>query len=345
MGLEVKYNARERKGDIKPIPASRAFKEKELSRDVNIKIGREIVSLTNLDKVYWPDDSYTKGDLIRYYYEVSKYILPYLKDRPLILKRYPSGIHGPFFHQHDVDEAPDYVSTVALGVEDSGGGHTVNYIIGGNLPTLLYAANLGAIECHPWHSRTKNLDRPDWLVFDLDPGAGVDFKTICEAALCVREVLSRSGLYSYAKTSGSRGIHVYVPIKPVHSYEQVAIFAEQVATLVAHAMPKAATVERSLKKRRRGQIYVDHMQNARGKSVAAPYSVRPRAGATVSAPLDWREVERKEITSQDFTITNMARRLVKKGDLFKPVLNNKQSLSAALERMAALFKDAKDVDD
>ena len=161
----------------------------------------------------------------------------------------------------------------------------------------------------------------------------------------MREILSRSGLSSYAKTSGSRGIHVYVPLKPAYSYEQVAEFAEQVATLAAREMPEAATVERSLKKRRRGQIYVDHMQNARGKSIVAPYSVRPRAGATVSAPLDWREVERKEITPQDFTIRNMDRRLAKKGDLFKPVLNNKQSLSAALEKMDALFKKAKDVDD
>ena len=313
------------------MPASRAFKEKELSGDVNVKIGREVVSLTNLDKVYWPDDGYTKGDLIRYYYDVSEYILPYLKDRPLILKRYPSGIRGPFFHQHDVDEAPDYVRTIALEVEDSGGGHTVNYIVGNNLPALLYQANLGAIECHPWHSRTKNLDRPDWIVFDLDPGQGVGFEIICEAALCVKEVLNRFGLESYAKTSGSRGMHVYVPIKPVHSYEQVADFAEQAATLVAREMPEAATVERSLKKRKRGQIYVDHMQNARGKSVAAPYSVRPKPGATVSAPLDWDEIKRKKIGPKDFTIKNMLRRIERKGDLFKGVLSNRQTLPGALQ--------------
>lgn len=339
---EIKrYNPKDRKGDVKVMPASRAFKEKELTGDINISVGQQVISLTNLDKVYWPDEGYTKGDLIRYYYEISKHILPYLKDRPLILKRYPSGIKGPFFHQHDTDEAPGYARAIALEVKDNGGGHTVNYVVGGNLPTLLYLANLGAIECHPWHSRTKNLDRPDWLVFDLDPGKGVRFKTICEAAIRVREVLSRAGLNSYAKTSGSRGMHVYVPLKPAHSYEQVAEFAEQVATIVAGEMPDAATVERSLKKRRSGQIYVDHMQNARGKSVVAPYSVRPRAGATVSAPLDWHEVERKEITPQDFTIKNIAERLAKKGDLFKLVLNNKQSLSRAMENMDALIAKAK----
>lgn len=326
-----KYNEVDKRGGVKVTPASRAFKEKELSRDINIKIGREIVSLTNLDKVYWPDDGYKKGDLIRYYYEISKYILPYLKNRPLILKRYPSGINGPFFHQHDVDEAPDYVRTIALEVEDGGGGHIVHYIVGSNLPTLLYLANLGAIECHSWHSRTKNLDRPDWLVFDLDPGEGISFETICGAALCVREVLSRSGLSSYAKTSGSRGIHVYLPIKPVYSYEQVANFAEQVATLVTREMPEVTTIERALKNRKPGQIYVDHMQNARGKSVAAPYSVRPKAGATVSAPLDWSEVKRKKIEPKDFTIKNMLRRIERKGDLFKEVLSDQQTLPDALK--------------
>lgn len=318
----------DKKGFGKVAPAGLAFTEKELNGDIKVKVGRDIVSLTNLDKFYWPDDGYTKGDLLRYYYEVSKYILPYLKDRPLILKRYPSGIKGPSFHQHDVDEAPGYVRTLAVEVAD-GGGHTVHYIVGGNLPTLLYLANLGAIECHSWHSRAKNLDHPDWLVFDLDPGKRIGFETICEAALCVKEVLGRSGLRSYAKTSGSRGIHVYVPIKPVYGYEQAAKFAEQVARLVTKEMPEATTIERTLKKRERGQIYVDHLQNARGKSVAAPYSARPKAGATVSAPLDWGEVERKKIELKDFTIKNMLRRIERKGDLFKEVLSDRQALPEA----------------
>jgi bifunctional non-homologous end joining protein LigD len=252
--------------------------------DIRIKVGSEIIALSNLDKVYWPEDGYTKGDLLKYYYDVSKYILPYLKDRPLIMKRYPNGIEGKFFHQHDVNETPDYVRTTSLEVEE-GGGHTVDYIIGHNLSTLLYMANLGAIERHPWNSRTSELDLPDWLVLDLDPGEGIDYGTICDLALTVKDVLGRIGLKGYPKTSGSRGLHVYVPLKPVHSYEEVAAFAERVATLVANERPEIATVERSLKKRKKGQIYVDHMQNARGKSVVAPYSVRPRNGATVSARL------------------------------------------------------------
>lgn len=335
-----KYSTKTKSDDVKTLSASRAFKTDELIGDIRIKVGSEIIALSNLDKVYWPEDGYTKGDLLKYYYDVSKYILPYLKDRPLIMKRYPNGIEGKFFHQHDVNETPDYVRTTSLEVEE-GGGHTVDYIIGDNLSTLLYMANLGAIERHPWNSRTSELDLPDWLVLDLDPGEGIDYGTICDLALTVKDVLGRIGLKGYPKTSGSRGLHVYVPLKPVHSYEEVAAFAERVATLVANERPEIATVERSLKKRKKGQIYVDHMQNARGKSVVAPYSVRPRTGAPVSAPLEWREVERKQITPQDFSIKNMGARLAKKGNLFKPVLKCKQNLSVTIEKADNLFKESK----
>ncbi|MCA1557022.1 MAG: hypothetical protein LC731_00610, partial [Acidobacteria bacterium] len=208
-------------------------------------------------------------------------------------------------------------------------GHAVDYIIGDNLQTLLYMANLGAIERHPWHSRIEDLSHPDWFVFDLDP-SNVEFEEICEVALSTREILEKLSLTSYVKTSGSRGIHVYVPLKPVHTYEEVADFALRVAELVVEAHPDIATIERSLKKRQRRAIYVDHMQNARGKSVVAPYSVRPKPAAPVSAPLEWSEVERKKITIRDFNINNMMRRLEKKGDLFKSVLKSKQTLNKAL---------------
>jgi bifunctional non-homologous end joining protein LigD len=320
----------------KAVRAAHAFKAQELSGDLHVKVGRDVVALTNLAKVYWPDDGYTKGDLIRYYYEVAQYILPYLKDRPLIMKRYPNGIKGPYFHQHDVNDAPAYVRTATLDVEE---GHTVDYIIGDNLATLLYMANLGAIERHPWHSRVRNLARPDWFVFDLDPGKGVEFTTICELAVAVRDLLVEIGLTGYAKTSGSRGIHIYVPVKPVYSYTEIAAFAEQFATRVAQAHPEIATVERALKKRKRGQIYVDHMQNARGKSVVAPYSVRPRAGACVSAPLTWAEVERKRLTPQDFNIKNMLPRIAAQGDLFAPVLKKRQALDKARKELARLLTE------
>jgi len=315
----------------KAVPASRAFKTEELSGDVTVKVGQAAVALTHLDKVYWPGEGHTKGDLVKYYYEVAKYILPYLKDRPLIMKRYPNGIAGPFFHQHDVNEVPEYVHTATLDVE----GHTVDYIVGDNVATLLYMANMGAIERHPWHSRVRNLDRPDWFVFDLDP-QGVEWDVICDVAVTCKEILDSLGLESYAKTSGSRGIHVYVPIKPAYSYEQVADFAESVARLVEREHPDVATLERSLKKRKAARIYLDHMQNARGKSVVAPYSVRPKPGATVSAPVEWNEIKRKQVTIQDFNIETMMERLRRRGDIFKPVLANRQRLDGAIKKLDGL---------
>lgn len=326
------------KKDEKPLSPKQAFATHSLEGDFQIKIGRHVVSLTNTDKVYYPDTGFTKGDLIRYYYEVSEYILPYLKDRPMILKRYPNGIGSSFFHQHDIDEAPDYVRTIRLEAVE---GHEVDYAVCDNLQTLIYLSNIGAIERHPWHSRIKSLDKPDYFVFDLDPGKGVAFPTICEVAVEARDVLKRLGLASYAKTSGSRGIHIYVPIKPKYTYEQVANFAAQVALFISQEHPDAATVERALNKRRRGQIYVDHMQNARGKSVVAPYSARPKPGAPVSAPLEWGEVRRKKITPQDFTIKNILKRLERKGDLFREVLKNRQSLDEAMERAVELGREKK----
>jgi bifunctional non-homologous end joining protein LigD len=311
----------------KPVSARRVFSSPELKGNVEVKLGKSMVSLTHLDKLYYPQDGLTKGELIQYYYAISKYILPYLKDRPLIMKRYPNGIEEPFFHQHNVEEAPDYVRTVRLEVIE---GHRVDYIVCDNLPTLLYLSNIGAIERHPWLSRIRNINRPDYCVFDLDPADGVPFSRICEVALNAKAVLERLGLTAYAKTSGSRGLHLYVPIKPLYSYQEVADFAERVAKLIVKENPEAATVERSLVKRKPGQIYVDHLQNARGKSIVAPYSVRPRAQATVSAPLEWSEIKRKKITPEDFTIKNMLKRIESHGDLFGEVLKNRQKLEKAM---------------
>jgi bifunctional non-homologous end joining protein LigD len=323
--------------DVETIPAAKAFARKQLSGNVNVKIGGAVVALTNLDKIYWPDDGYTKGDLVRYYYEIARYLSPYLKGRPLIMKRYPSGIGGGSFHQHDVNEAPEFVATAEIDVEE---GHAVDYIVGGERATLVYMANLGAIERHPWHSRIENLDHPDWVVFDLDP-ENVEFTTVCEVALSTRDILAGLGLESYVKTSGSRGLHVYVPIKAAHDYGTAARFAELVAQLVVRENSSVATVERSLKKRQHARIYIDHMQNARGKSVVAPYSVRPRPGAPVSAPLSWDEVKRRKIRPQDFNIKNISARLARTGDLFKPVLASKQTLDEALLELESRFSRKK----
>jgi bifunctional non-homologous end joining protein LigD len=325
----IKTKAKARKGE-EIISLAGLLEMEKPAGDAQVSIDGYVVALTSLDRIYWPGQGYTKADLIRYYYETAEYILPYLKDRPLIMRRFPAGITGPSFHQHDVDTAPEYVRTVRVKVEEDGG-HFVDYAVCDNVPTHLYLANLGAIERHPWHSRAAKLDRPDWFIFDLDPGEKVAFKTICEIAVRLRQVIERFGLESYPKTSGSRGIHLYVPIKPEYPYEKVAGLAGKIAALTAGENPAAATVERSKSKRKAGQIYVDFMQNNRGKSVAAPYSVRPHPGATVSAPLEWKEVEKKKISTDDFTIKNMLARLKEKGDLFKPVLKNKQSLEKAFE--------------
>jgi len=200
----------------------------------------------------------------------------------------------------------------------------------------LYLANKGVIPLHPWHSRVKNLECPDWFVLDLDPG-DVEFPTVRKVALAAKEFLDELGLESYPKTSGSRGMHVYVPLAPKYMYGRIADFAERVAKQIVRRNPETTTTVRSLSSRKPNQIYVDHLQNALGKTIVAPYSVRERAAASVSAPLEWREV-RGNIVPGDFTIKTMPKRLKDKGDLFAEVLTNQQTLDQAEKRLAAMEK-------
>ncbi|HZS43617.1 MAG TPA: non-homologous end-joining DNA ligase [Blastocatellia bacterium] len=316
----------------KAISPSKAFGQKELTGNVTIKIASHDVSLTHLEKPYFPDDGITKGDLLKYYFDISKYIVPYLKDRPLILKRFPNGITKPFFFQHDLEDHADFVRTVAIDMEV---GHTVNYALCDDAAALLYLANLGTISQNPWLSRVGNLNKPDLVVWDLDP-SGDDFSVVCETALAVKNALDEIGLKSYPKTSGASGIHIYVPIKPDYEFDVIAEFAQNVAEVIANKNPGIATRERAPNKRK-GRVYVDHLQNARGKSVAAAYSVREKPGATVSAPLDWAEMQKKRIKIGDFTIKNMIRRIESKGDLFKDVLRTKQKLEGAIEAVKRII--------
>jgi bifunctional non-homologous end joining protein LigD len=311
------------------VPADKAFARRAQRGDQRVKAGRHTVELTSLDRVYWPDEGYTKADLLRYEWQMAEHKLPYLADRPLILKRYPNGIDSPSFFQHDVNDVPAFVRTVQL---ESETGRAIDYVVCANAACLLYLANMGAIAQNPWNSRVANLDRPDWLVFDLDPSDNVPFGDLCDLALGVKDVLDSLDLEACAKTSGSRGLHVYVPLRPVYPYATIAAFAERVAARVVAENPGPATLERSKKKRAARSIYVDHLQNARGKSVAGPYAVRARPGATVSAPLTWREVKR-HVDPHDYTIKTMPRRLARLGDLFAPVLAKKQSLERAQQRL------------
>jgi bifunctional non-homologous end joining protein LigD len=309
------------------VPVETAFRRKSLSGNLRVKVDRQIVTLTHVDRVYWPVDGYTKADLLRYYWKAAATILPYLKDRPLILTRNPNGIAAPGFFQHDVDadELPEFVQTLTAEAEN---GRMIDYVICSNPATLLYLANIGTIAQNPWNSRARSLDNPDWIVFDLDPGE-VDFRQVCDLALAVRDVLERLGLAAYAKTSGSRGMHLYVPLLPKYTYEQAAGFAARLAAQVVQGNPRLATLERSKRKRSKKLIYLDHLQNARGKTVASPYSVRARPGAMVSTPVTWAEV-RRGVDPAKFTIVTLPARLAKTGDLFAPVLQKKQSLEIAL---------------
>jgi bifunctional non-homologous end joining protein LigD len=328
----AKAGSKEKAGEV--FPAETLFAGKNLSGDVRVKAPGGVVSLTNLHKVYWPEDGYTKGDLLRYYYNIAPSVMPYLKDRPLILKRYPEGISGFSFHQHTVKDPPSFVKTFSRVNDDN---DTVVYAVCNNIASLLYVTNLGTISLHPWSARMTAPTKPDWIMFDLDPGQAT-FDQVREVARVVKELLDEIGLTGYPKTSGSKGIHVYVPIKNSYTHDQAVQFATLVAHLAAARHPDLIAVERIVKKRKKGTVYLDYLQNGFGKSLAAPYSVRARPGATVSAPLEWKEVFSSTLRPDKFTIKNIAARVEKNGDLFREVLANKQTLAKALAKVEALMK-------
>ena len=290
------------------------------------------VELTNLNKVFWPEDGYTKGDLIGYYDRVSPYILPHLLDRPLVFKRYPNGIHGEYFYQKDAhDYTPDWIRTEELWSPDVE--RHIRYFVGNDRDQLLYIANMGAITQNPWSSRLQFLDSPDYIIFDLDPVGEVPYPTIQQLAVELKAVLDELGLRAYPKTSGASGIHVHLPILENHfTYEQVRIFAEAVASILVARLPEIATIERVVRKRKKGTIYVDFLQNVRGKTVASVYSPRAETAAPVSTPLKWEELK-KPIDPKNYTITNVFERLDRFGDLFAPVLTDRQDISGFLKAL------------
>ena len=317
------------------IAAEEIFEQKDLRGDVCVSVDGVEVPLTNLDKIYWPDEGYTKGDLLRYYYKIRETIIPHLADRPLILRRFPNGINGDSFYQHNLEEAPDFIKRVKI-TED---GETINYAIINDTASLLYIANLGCIAQNPFNSRIESLDKPDWIVLDLDPEEA-PFDTVCEVAMAVKEVLDEANLLSYPKTSGSRGMHIYVPIEKIYSHEQAQNFGKIVASIVASRIPKIATIERVKKERTVAQVYVDYLQNAEGKTMASPYSVRAYPGATVSTPLTWEEVKAKPDKGQ-FNMLTVPDRVAEVGDLFHDVLTQHQKLTAAIECLETLVTKVK----
>jgi bifunctional non-homologous end joining protein LigD len=288
--------------------------------DLIVKVGREEVSVTSLDRIYWPDEKLTKFDLLTFYLKVADYIMPYLQDRPAILQRYPRGIKAPMFFQQDLDSAPEFIKTARLTNQE---GRQLDYGVYSTVGSLLHFVNLGTIEQHPWHSIVKRLDKPDWIAIDLDPKRA-PWENVLQVALMVKEVADEVGLEVFPKTSGSSGIHIYVPLKPTNDYDKVAEFARLFASEVAQRAPKIATVERTIAKRKSTQVYVDWMQNARGKSLAAIFTARAKPKAPVSMPLTWKQVE-KGVKITDFTITNVPE-LLKKSDPWAEFFNSRQAL-------------------
>jgi bifunctional non-homologous end joining protein LigD len=293
--------------------------------------GHEL-KFTNLGKSYWPNEKITKRDLINYYYQVAPYMLPYLKDRPQSLNRHPGGITGPNFYQKDVTgKAPDWVDTFLYHSEDDK--RDKHFLVAKDEASLLYMASLGCIEINPWSSRIQKPDYPDWCIIDLDPDKN-SFDQVIEAAQVTKEILDQLEVPGYCKTSGSTGLHIYIPLGAKYTYDQSKEFARVVVTLVHKELPKFTSLERALKARN-GKMYLDFLQNRAQATIAAPYSVRPKPMATVSTPLHWDEVK-KGLKMQDFTIFNTLERLKSEGDLFKPVLGKGVDLQQVIRQFKSL---------
>jgi bifunctional non-homologous end joining protein LigD len=296
-------------------------------------IGGHDLKFTNLSKIFWPKEKWTKRDLINYYYQVVPYMLPYMKDRPQILNRHPHGINGESFYQKDVKgKAPDWIETHPYySYADQ---REKEFLVCTNEASLLYIASLGCIEMNPWHSRRQKPNHPDWCIIDLDPDKN-SFNQVIEAAQITKQILDAIEVPAWCKTSGSTGLHIYIPFGAKYSYEDSKEFGRKLVKLVHKVIPNYTSIERKTADRG-GKMYLDFLQNRPQASVAAPYSLRPKPGAPVSMPLNWEEVK-KGLKIADFHIANAPARLKEQGDLFKPVLGKGISLSKALKKMETLF--------
>jgi bifunctional non-homologous end joining protein LigD len=299
-----------------------------------IRRGNRVLRFSNLDKPFWPEEGITKGDLIRYYRDVAAVLVPHLKDRPFTMKRYPDGWKGKFFFQKDAPtHMPGWIKRVEVEVTTRDTPRQRRRIqapfVNDDL-SLLWMINMGCIDCNTWYSRIDKPERPDFVLFDLDPSPDVGFPETIQVALLVKQALDALGLVSFAKTSGSEGIHVLVPIDRRATYADTRRFAEIVAGAIARAHPRLATTEWA-KAKRRG-VLIDANQNGEGKTIASVYSVRPKPGAPVSTPLRWEEVD-ESLDPAAFTMDVVLDRVNADGDLFEGVLTTKQSLSQALKAL------------
>lgn len=303
--------------------------EQTQSRVIN---GQEL-KFSNLKKLYWPKEKISKGQLLNYYYQVAPYILPYMKDRPQSLNRHPNGINGESFYQKNVaSRIPDWLSTYNYKNTSKEGNK--KFLVCTNEASLLYMANLGCIEMNPWHSRIQSPDNPDWCVIDLDPDNN-PFSQVIATARVIKNILDTANIPAWPKTSGSTGIHIYIPLGARYNYDQSKMLAELIVTLAHRELSSFTSLERS-PARRKGKIYLDFLQNRAIQTIAAPYSARPKPGATVSAPLHWEEVNDK-LSIKDFTVKNMPARIKEEGDLFKGVLGKGIDLEKVIKKIGIAF--------
>jgi bifunctional non-homologous end joining protein LigD len=291
--------------------------------NVEIRAAGRVVRLTNLQKPFWPDLGITKGDLLRYYAAISPALLPHIKSRAMVMKRYPHGAAGPFFFmKRTPSPSPEWLQTCTI---EHDSGNVIAFPMIQDLASLLWVINLGCIDLNQWYARCDDVDRPDYFHFDLDPGPGAPFSQVLEAALLVRDGLKLLKMPSYVKTSGSKGLHVYVPIARGPTQKDAWTFTKAFATTLAEHYPKILTAQYRVAKRPRGRVLVDYNQNAWGRTLASVYSVRPTASASISTPLTWNEVERG-VRAEQFTMDVVLRRVARDGDLFAPVLQGKLKL-------------------
>jgi bifunctional non-homologous end joining protein LigD len=300
-----------------------------------ISVGGRNLKFSNLNKVYYPREGYTKRDLLNYYYSVAPLLVPHLRERPLSLKRYPDGIEGEYFFQKNAPAGvPSWIRSELIDSEHRQ--EPIRFLFAEDEASLLYLANLGCIDQNPWMSRFESLENPDFLLIDLDP-VQCAFDRIVEAANLVNPILDSLGLKGFPKTTGGDGLHIYVPLEPIYTYGQVRSFAEIIARLAIAQRRDLFTTPRSVEKREKGKVYFDYLQISSGKTISAPYVLRAFPGAPVSTPLLWNELTR-DLTPDRFTIANAPDRFARVGDLFKPVLNTAQRLESALEKLGSQIK-------
>jgi bifunctional non-homologous end joining protein LigD len=288
--------------------------------DATVRVAGKDVRLTNLSKPFWPELGITKGALLQYYADVSPALLPHLRDRAMVMKRYPHGAHGEFFFMKRAPSPrPDWIETCAI---EHGSGSVIDFPVVQDLAALLWVINLGCIDLNQWYARCDDVNRPDYLHFDLDPGEGATFEQVRKTGIIVRDALAALGMPMLVKTTGSRGLHVYVPIVRGPAQKDVWRFAKGLAMELATRHPALITAEYRIAGRPKGRVLVDYNQNAWGRTLASIYSVRPRPRAPVSTPITWEELE-AGVTIEDFRIDNVPPRLADAGDLWKPLLRSK----------------------